>query len=332
MTPDGPDSPPGAAEGASSAAGRQTVARVRLYLALLLLFYCSTLALSLAFSLRSAAQRYEELALFSARSFFRQVVVTRRWNALHGGVYVPVTAATQPNPYLEDPLRDVVTTDGQQLTKLNPAYMTRLISEVMNQQGDATFHMTSLKPIRPENAPDAWEREALLSFEQGASERAALVGSGETATYRYIAPLKTEASCLNCHAKQGYRLGDIRGGIGITIPYRPFDAIFAQQRRESYIRHLLFFAVGLGYVLALGGLLLRRVRDLQESGKRIYALEGLLPICASCKKIRAADGDYRDQAAWEPVESYIQHRSDVTFTHGMCPECARAYYGDLGKR
>jgi len=49
-------------------------------------------------------------------------------NALHGGVYVPVTESTQPNPYLEDPLRDVVTTDGLKLTKLNPAYMTRLIS------------------------------------------------------------------------------------------------------------------------------------------------------------------------------------------------------------
>ena len=75
-------------------------------------FYCLALALSLSFSLRNAAQRYEELALFTARSFFQQVVVTRRWNALHAGVYVPVTEDTQPNLHLEDPRRDVVTTDG----------------------------------------------------------------------------------------------------------------------------------------------------------------------------------------------------------------------------
>jgi len=317
---------PGAGAGSS---GAQT--RVRLYLAVLVAFHCLALALSLYFSLQSAAEEHEVLARFTARSFFQQVVITRRWNALHGGVYVPVSEKTQPNPYLEDPLRDIVTTDGLKLTKLNPAYMTRLISGVMQSERGVQLHITSLKPIRPENAPDGWERAALESFEKGLKERADVVGVGEASIYRYIAPLLTEASCLKCHAKQGYKLNDIRGGIGVSIPYQPYRESLAQHRRRIYVLHLLFFAFGLGFILILGRLLLQRVRELQESAGRIRRLEGLLPICAACKKIRVAGGDAKDQAAWEPIEVYIQSRTDSQFTHGICPECTRTYYGDLGK-
>ena len=311
--------------------GSRATGQVRAYLALLVVFYCLSIALSLAFNLRTAAQEYETLALFTARSFFQQVVVTRRWNALHGGVYVPVTPDTQPNPYLEDPRRDIVTTDGMKLTKLNPAYMTRLISEVMNKDRGTQLHMTSLKPLRPENAPDGWEREALESFATGGKERAAVIGTGGAAVFRYIAPLTTEESCLTCHAGQGYKLNDIRGGIGVAFPYRPFNDVLAQHRRRIVLLHLLFFGFGLSFILVLGRLLLRRVRDLQESSSRIRSLEGLLPICAGCKKIRIAGGDSKIQASWEPIESYIHERTDATFTHGMCPECARKYFGDFAR-
>jgi hypothetical protein len=51
----------------------------------------------------------------------------------------------------------------------------------------------------------------------------------------------------------------------------------------------------------------------------------LLPICASCKKIRD------DKGYWSQVESYIQKHSDATFTHGICPDCIQKLYPDLAK-
>jgi len=51
-----------------------------------------------------------------ARAFFSQIVVARSWNSSHGGVYVPVTSQTQPNPYLKDSLRDVFTSGGMKRT------------------------------------------------------------------------------------------------------------------------------------------------------------------------------------------------------------------------
>ena len=79
------------------------------------------------------------------------------------------------------------------------------------------FHITSLKPLNPNNQPDDKERAALTAFENGVPEFAWEQDIGGLAHYRYMASLKVEESCLNCHAKQGYREGDIRGGISISF-------------------------------------------------------------------------------------------------------------------
>jgi hypothetical protein len=60
-----------------------------------------------------------------------------------------------------------------------------------------------------------------------------------------------------------------------------------------------------------------------DSGRRIKTLSGLLPICASCKKIR------NDEGYWEQIEGYIGDHSDAEFSHGLCPECAQKLYPEL---
>ena len=68
-------------------------------------------------------------------------------------------------------------------------------------------------------------------------------------------------------------------------------------------------------VVELQSKLADRVRELEESIAREKHLEGLLPICSYCKKIRD-DDNY-----WKKVESYIQDRAEVSFSHGICPDC-----------
>jgi DNA-binding NtrC family response regulator len=67
----------------------------------------------------------------------------------------------------------------------------------------------------------------------------------------------------------------------------------------------------------------RLIRELQDALAKVKILSGLLPICASCKKIRDDQGD------WTQLEIYVQHRSGATFSHGMCPACLGKLYGDL---
>ena len=62
------------------------------------------------------------------------------------------------------------------------------------------------------------------------------------------------------------------------------------------------------------------IAHLTSAQGRIQTLEGLLPICAQCKKIRD------DGGAWRPVEAYFESRTSVEFTHGICPECTREFF------
>lgn len=96
---------------------------------LIILTWLLLIAISFLWNYSNARNEQERLAVLSARSFFDMMVLTRHWNARHGGVYVPVTEKTQPNPYLDVPMRDIKVNDKLKLTKINPAFMTRLISE-----------------------------------------------------------------------------------------------------------------------------------------------------------------------------------------------------------
>ena len=106
------------------------------------------------------------MAIDKAAEGFDKDVALRRWSAMHGGVYVPATDKTPPNPHLAHiPDRDISKPDGTSLTLMNPAYMIRQFSEEFGDDFLVRSHVTSLKLLRPENAPDEWERAS------GARER-----------------------------------------------------------------------------------------------------------------------------------------------------------------
>jgi CheY-like chemotaxis protein len=69
--------------------------------------------------------------------------------------------------------------------------------------------------------------------------------------------------------------------------------------------------------------LIQRNKELEKALAKIKTLSGLLPICASCKKIRD------DRGYWNQLEHYISEHSEVEFTHGCCPDCAKKLYPEL---
>lgn len=166
-----------------------------------------------------------ETAKIEAKNAFRNDVIYRRWNASHGGVYAPVTSETPPNQHLKTDHREIQTPAGIILTKINPAYMTRQVHELAEKTHGHKGHITSLNPIRPQNAPDPWERQALNRIEQGETEVSSIEIMDKTKYLRLMSPLITERGCLTCHVDQGYKIGDIRGGISISIPMAPHEAI-----------------------------------------------------------------------------------------------------------
>lgn len=199
-----------------------------------------------------------------AQALFSSLVLTRKWNAQHGGVFVEKTPGMESNPYLENP--DIIGSNGKTYTKKNPALMTREISEIADREGAFQFHITSLKPLNPGNTPDYFERQALLRFAQGEKEAISKETDDGITYYRYMAPLFVEKSCLSCHAKQGYQLGDVRGGISVRFN------INAMERAMMLNRILigLLFTVTLASFL---GIVRRLVISLQ---KKLMAAEKLI--------------------------------------------------------
>ena len=85
---------------------------------------------------------------------------------------------------------------------------------------------------------------------------------------------------------------------------KPFDGGELQARLNVGIR-----------IVELQDNLTKRVLELEESLSRVKLLQGLLPICSYCKKVR------NDKNYWEQVEGYISKHSEAQFSHGICPDC-----------
>ncbi len=252
------------------------VVRQRRWWLVLLALWAALVGLAYRLQVDNIREQAVHVAIEGARNMFRMVLLTRKWNASHGGVYVPVTEQVQPNPYLEHPRREVTTTDGLALTLINPAYMTRLVGQMASSDSGAIFHLTSLQPMRPLNAPDDWERAALLAFESGVGETQAVVGDGEQRLLRYMAPLKVEQPCLVCHQKQGYALGQIRGGLSVSQPYAPIAAATAAGIGKSRLTHAAVFLLIALLAWVLLELLRRRWFELAGKIREVEAAQSQL--------------------------------------------------------
>ena len=227
----------------------------------LVILWIIAVTVSLVWNLHVEKNNQAIIAMEGARAFFKQVVLTRTWNAEHGGVYVRITDQVKPNPYLKIPFRDAETKNNTKLTTINPAFMTRQIAEIAARTTGVQFNITSLKPIRPLNKADSWERTALNSFENGEKEFGDYVfnSSGEK-VYRYMAPLFVEQGCLKCHAVQGYKLGDIRGGISVMLPFNKETTIW-----QLWLTHILALLIVTVIFIFFGG-------KLERNRKKIIAI------------------------------------------------------------
>lgn len=79
-------------------------------------------------------------------------------------------------------------------------------------------------------------------------------------------------------------------------------------------------------------LLKKKIDELEDALSHIAKLEGILPICSNCKRIRREGAPSREQDSWIPVEIYIRDRTRSEFSHGICPDCMKKLYPDFVDR
>jgi diguanylate cyclase (GGDEF)-like protein/PAS domain S-box-containing protein len=239
--------------GNEGACGYKTLAR---YCILPLLLWSVLVGMSLWSSLRNLEQSKVELALVQGRKQFSLIEAMRVWNAEHGGIYVLQTERDPPNTYLNNEMRASATITGQPLTMLNPAYMTRQISGVIEREAGIRLHLTSLKTINPGNKASEWEADALRAFEQGVLKESLAIDHLEGGHMaRYIAPLFVRQACLQCHEQQGYKLDDVRGGLSVQWSIEPLVQAIDTARTHTVTIHSVVW-------LMISGLLVLVIRQL----------------------------------------------------------------------
>jgi hypothetical protein len=223
----------------------------------------------------------------TARALVQLIILTRTWNAEHGGVYAEIDGRTQPNPFLDDPQRDITSLAGKRYTKINPAYMARQIAELARERHQYRLNLTSLRPLNPTNMPDPWEETALQAFEHDAVERMTVVQEKDERFFRFMVPLAVEKSCLGCHAKQNYRIGDIRGGISVSIPMSESDRIHAARARTYLLTGLGLWLCIIVFIALVSYTLSRKVARETEREFELGRLKSIVELAgAAAHEIR----------------------------------------------
>lgn len=143
--------------------------------------------------------------------------------------------------------------------------MIRQVYEMQTPLSGIRGHITSLDPIRSENAADEWETNALGKFEEGETEVSSIEEIDGEPYLRLMRPLITENGCLKCHAQQGYEVEDIRGGISVSVPLSLLFSI--------YKKDVLMLSLAHGTLLCLGliGIFLGSCRIRQSMQEREQA-------------------------------------------------------------
>lgn len=233
-------------------------------------------------------QRQERLIMKQveneARSLFNQILITRRWVADHGGVFVEKLPWAKPNPHLVDIgiEAEITGIDGRRFVKRNPAMVTKELSKYAQDKNLYWFHITSLNLLNPGNAPDEFEKNALLQFEtDGNKEFMSVETINNSKYFRYIAPLHIEETCLQCHAHQDYKVGDIRGAISVTIPVDRIFTEIAENRTDMLIAAMIIIlSIMLSMFLMINKLVLTPTKKLKSSIKSFsegkYHPQGML--------------------------------------------------------
>ena len=249
---------------------KMTLNRLQCYALVTVVVWTVIVTTSLVWNVVQIKKSTLEAIRIQARTAYEKDVIYRRWNANHGGIYVQVTDKMQPNPYLSNIFeRDITTPSGKILTLVNPAYMTREVHELAEKEHNILGHITSLNPIRPENVPDPWEIEALRAFEIGETEISSIEEIKGRNYMRLMRPLITEKGCLKCHAVNGYKEGDIRGGISVSIPMEPHTSILYNNMLTLALGHILLWLMGIGGVVFGTQRLSRSERELNKAYEEI---------------------------------------------------------------
>lgn len=170
------------------------------------------------FELNQGRESYYTVMENKSSELIKAVITFRDWFANLENVYAD-SDKVEPNPYLGWRGDRDISSDGLHLTMINPAYMTRLISEQFKDDKGIRLKIVGMHPVNPDNYPNKWEMKGLEVIQAGADHYSAPVHTlFKELSYRYVQPLYIQKSCFACHFDRGFKEGDIAGALTLELP------------------------------------------------------------------------------------------------------------------
>ncbi|MBI5394016.1 MAG: PAS domain S-box protein [Verrucomicrobia bacterium] len=251
-------------------------------------------------------------ARHEAQISFQKEMLFRLWEDGHGVGDAPATNNAPPSPRLSR-------ADGR--APIYPAAMMDQVQGRGQEQSGHRGHLAGLKPLRPQNAPDAWEARALKAFEKGATEVSSVEMMDGREYMRVMRPLVTEAGCVTCHSAQDYKAGNIRGGMSVSVPLAPLWANAQGHLRSLVIGDGVIWLLGLA-VIGFGA---RRAQA--HNRERAKATEALQESEKHLKEAQrlARVGSWHWTAATDTVE-WSEHLYYIT---GRDPKFPAPRYAEM---
>ncbi len=294
----------------------------KIYLALFTFFIISLFSVFYPIDIFSqkGIDAQQQILLKQAQTHFYDQINTRKWNAQYGGVYVKPLKEQKPNPYL---LNNTLKVDENlTLIKINPAWMTRQLSELSNIK-DFHFRITSLLPMNPNNQASPFEQRALKFIEKTNTKE--YYEFNEGSQFNYMGALITTASCLPCHKHQGYSLGDIRGGISIQLNSNEFEAASNSIKDNALILKIfvIFFLLSitlliykqLKYRLKLKDEVLNQTKEILYTKRLLQeVLDGDLSflMVSDSTEIILANKTMLDFFGYNSLDEFKQHHKHIS--------------------
>ena len=137
----------------------------------------------------------------------------------------------------------------QRLVPVDASDMIHEVHGFGHEESELQTHLVGFQPRHSTNVPDVWESDAIKRLAEGEPEVSSERTIGGARFLQIIRPLFIEESCLKCHAEQGYRVGELRGGISVSAPFAPLLPVEKAEMLRSVASYGSMWLFGLGSIL-----------------------------------------------------------------------------------
>lgn len=254
-----------------------------------------------------------------ARSHFKEINLTRQWVRRHRGIYVPKTDRTQVNPYLAQIpglTTTIKDTSGTEYVLHTQSTLTKELSEMASLMGVPSFHLVGVNPLNPANRPNDEELKALEKFQHGDADTFWEADVEGELFFHYMAALKAERECLPCHQAKGIGLGEVVGGLSMTVPLGANLYVAKRNRQNFYYLSILAVAFVMGTImLSTRQMVSKPLASLVGVAKRIAGGDFAVPVELRTGDEVEALGDAMDsmqsqlKVSYETLEAKVEERT-----------------------